>query len=150
MFVKWSDLTIAADNYCDTVNLPIADVTRKQSIASYNYPQKTVFFSHINKIVVEPMDVDIRLVTLMAVNSLGEVYRVVCSEDTSIAVLRGRFTTFAKISELRSSSSILIDENGYLCKIISIDPYFDKEDVVIDVKSNKGNSKFVNGLMFRA
>lgn len=150
MFTKWSTITIAADNYCDVIDFPICEVSRKQSIASYNFPQKTMFFSHINKIEEEPWDVDIKLVRLTAVNSLGSVYTVVCSDTTEIAVSHQRYSTFLKVKDLRSSSSLLIDTDGHLCNIVSIEDHFEKEDVVFDVKSNKGNSKFVCGLMFKA
>lgn len=150
MFPKWSNITIADENYCDTVEFPIETVTRKQSIASYNFPQKTMFFSHINKTEEAPMDRKIfKLLTLTAVNPLGEVYQVVCDESTEIAVSRGRYNTFAKVKDLRTSSSLLIDVKGYICKIISVEECFDT-DTLYDVKSNKGNSKFVNGLMFKA
>jgi hypothetical protein len=151
MFPKWSNITIADENYCDVIDFPIDQVTRKQSIASYNFPQKTLFFSHINKLDDEQMDHKVfKLILLTVVNPLGEVYSVACDEATEIAVSRGRYSTFVKVKDLRTSSSLLIDRKGYICKIVSIEDYFDTEDRVYDVKSNKGNSKFVNGLMFKA
>ena len=150
MFAKWSKVTIAAENYCDTIDFNIDQISRKQSIASYNFPQKTMFFSHINKIVEEAMTPEFKLIRLIVVNVLGEVYEVVCDDNTEIAVSRGRYTAFVKICDLRSSSSMLLDVKGLLCKIVSIETHYDTEDIVYDVQSNKGNSKFVNGLMFRA
>lgn len=150
MFPKWSMIAIADENYCDVVDFPIDTVTRKQSIASYNFPQKTMFFSHINKLDSAEMDRKVfKLLTLTAVNPLGEVYQVVCDESTEIAIARGHYNTFSKVKDLRASSSLLIDMKGYLCKIVSIEECFDTE-TLYDVKSNKGNSKFVNGLMFKA
>lgn len=150
MFPKWSNITIAADNYCDTVDFPIGEVSRKQSIASYNIQQKTMFFSHINKVIKERMDVDYKLVKLTAINPLNEVYEVVCTDETEIMVLRGNYAMPIKINELRNGSSLLIDHKGFICKVISVEPTYDGEDYLIDVKSNKGNSKFINGLMFKA
>lgn len=150
MFVKWSKITVADENYCDVVDMPISDVNRKLSIASFNFQQRTLFFSHINKIIEEPMDKDIQLMQITAENTSGKRYVVVCSADAKIAIVRGNYTSFVDVMSLRSSSSILVDADGRLCKIVSIEPYYDSEDVVYDIKSNKGNSKFVNGLMFKA
>lgn len=150
MFVRKSNVTIAAENYSDVIEYPIDQISRKQSIASYNFPQKTMFFSHINKIVEEPMSPEFRLVRMTAMNARGDMYTVVCDDETEVAIARGRFTTFAKIHELRQSSSILIDTFGFMCKIIRIEPHYDSEFQVYDVKSNKGSTKFVNGIMFKA
>lgn len=150
MFAVRSKVTIAADNYCDVIDYTINQITRKQSIASYNYAQKTMFFSHINKVVEEPMTPEFKLIELMVVNSLGEVYTVVCDDNTEIAVSRGRYTSYTKIKDLRTSSSILLDTKGFLCRIVYIKPYYDHEFHVYDVKSNKGSNKFVNGIMFKA
>lgn len=151
MFQKWSRVTVARENYSDTVEFPVNEVTRKFSIASYNFSQKTMFFSHVNKVVEEPFDKKLyKLLRLTAVSTTGNVYTVVCDEATEIAIARGNYATFAKISELRSSSSILIDDQGFLCKIVDIEDYEEIEEALYDVRSNKGNSKFVNGLMFKA
>lgn len=150
MFAKWSTITVADDNYVDTTHYQMNMVTRKDSIASYNFPQKVMFFSHINKVIEEPMTAEFKLVKLTAVNVLGEVFSVVCDDATEIAVSRKKYVSFVKIRDLRSSSCMLIDTDGLLCKIVSIEPYAHSESTVYDVRSNKGNSKFVNGLMFRA
>ncbi len=150
MFAKQSYVTIAADNYCDVIEYPINYITRKHSIASYNYPQKTMFFSHINKVIEEPMTSEFELIELMALNSLSEVYTIVCDVNAEIAVSRGRYTSYVKIKDLRTSSNILVDIKGFLCRIVHIKPYYDHEFRMYDVKSNKGNSKFVNGIMFKA
>jgi hypothetical protein len=150
MFQKGSLITIAADNYSDVQKHPINHVTRKQSIASYNYPQKILFFSHINKVVNEKFTAEFKLVRITAVNTKGFVFSVICDDQTEIAISKGIYVSFAKVADLRSSSSILVDEEGFPCKIVSIEPFYGTESEVFDVRSNKGNSKFVNGLMFKA
>jgi len=150
MFQKWSKVTIGSENYSDVIDFPINEVSRKNSIASYNFPQKTLFFSHINGVVEEKMTKEFKLVRLTAVNTKGQVFSVVCDDQTEIAISRNTYVMYAKIVELRSSSSILVDVEGLLCKIVSIEDHFEKESELFDVKSNKGNSKFVNGLMFKA
>ena len=151
MFQKDSKITIADENYSDTVAYPISKITRKHSIASYNFAQKTLFFSHVNKVENEVYDRSLfKLVKITAVSSAGTKYTVICDEATEIAIARGTYNTFAKISDLRSTSSILVDEFGLLCKIIDIEDYEEIEYTLYNVYSNKGNSKFVNGLMFKA
>lgn len=151
MFQKWSRVSIAGENYSDVVEYPINEITRKFSIASYNFSQKTMFFSHVNRVDKEPFDLKLfKLVRVTAISTTGNVYTVVCDESTEIAIARGSYATFAKVSDLRSSSSILIDDKGFLCKIVEIEDYAEIEEELFDVRSNKGNSKFVNGLMFKA
>ncbi len=150
MFQKWSNVTIAADNYTDIINYPINNISRKQSIASYNFTKKILFYSHINKVEEINMSAEFRLIQLIAQNTKGDVFSVVCDELTDIAISRGAYVTYKKIKDLRSSSSILIDSEGFLCKIISIEKHLEKENRVYNIRSNKGNNKFVNGLMFKA
>jgi len=150
MFQEWSRVSLAGDNYSDVIDFPVNKVTRKQSIASYNFPQKILFFSHVNKVVEEKMTKEFKLVRLSAVNTKGQVFSVVCDDQTEIAISRNSYVTYIKVADLRSSSSILIDVEGFLCKISEIVPHLEKEVKLFDVRSNKGSSKFVNGLMFKA
>lgn len=150
MFPKWSTVIIADDDYSNILDLQIDQIDRKESIASYNYSLKTLFFSHINKVEKEPMTAEFKLLKVDAVNTKGKMFSVVCDDNTEIAVLRGNYTAFVKVSELRSGSNILIDSEGLMCKIINIEKYCDRENVLYNIKSNKGNNKFVNGLMFKA
>lgn len=150
MFIKNSVVSIADDNYVDTIDYPIYLVNRKNSIASYNFSQKILFYSHINKVQAEVKDAEFRLVKIMAVNTLGKVFTVVCDDNTEIGVARGAFVSYIPVNTLREKSSILIDSEGFLCKIISIEDYHEVEDKVYNIASNKGHNKFVNGLMFKA
>jgi len=150
MFIKNSEVLIAGDNYIDAIGYPIQFVTRKSSIASYNFAQKIMFFSHINKTIAEVKTAEYNLIRLIARNTKGEGFEVVCDDKTLIGISRGRYIDYVEIRELKENSSILIDAAGLLCKIQVIEPYYDAVDKVYDVASNKGSNKFVNGLMFKA
>lgn len=150
MFIKNSVVNIVDDNYVDVIDYPIQFVNRKHSISSYNYAQKIMFFSHINSVVSEVKTAEFKLVKLIAVNTLGQVFEVVCDDCTEIGTVNRNYITYTKINQLRANSSILVDTTGMPCKIISIEDYTDLEEMVYDVMSNKGRNKFVNGLMFKA
>jgi len=150
MFVKNTEILIAGDNYVDVIGYPIQFVTRKSSIASYNFAQKIMFFSHINRTITEVKTAEFNMVKLIARNTKGRAFEVVCDDKTLIGISRGRYIEYVEVRSLKENSSILIDDEGLLCKIQVIEPYYENVDKVYNTGSNKGSNKFVNGLMFKA
>ena len=150
MFAKNSEVLIADENYVDVAGYPIQFVSRKHSISSYNFSQKTLFFSHINRTEVEVKTAEFKLVKLVARNTKGQRFEVVCDDKTPIGISRGRYIDYIEVGRLKQNSSILIDTEGLLCKIESIEPHYENEDKVFNVGSNKGANKFINGLLFKA